>query len=177
MWAFYMCTWSVHTIFHWLNWYPNVLNPRSNKQNEGCSVLLSFLQDLKNDTYKLRIQIKYMQVKFLQSSIPGIMGWNPFWNSIPISMLMHFYKIFVQFSGCLNLNESWNSCEWKYEYSFRMDFTLCSAKAWEQLVSKLCYIPSTIDSNKISFSGQWGQTLSKVLHILINRTCCSLIIN
>lgn len=35
----------------------------------------------------------------------------------------------------------------------------------------------TIDSNKISFSGQWGQTLSKVLHILINRTCCSLIIN
>ena len=35
------------------------------------------------------------------------------------------------------------------------------------LVSKLCYKPSTIDSNKISFSGQWCQTLSKVLHILI----------
>ena len=64
----------VHTIFRQLNWYPNTLNPRSNKQNEGCSVLLSFLQDLKNDTNKLRIQIKYMQVKFLQSSIPDIMG-------------------------------------------------------------------------------------------------------
>ena len=35
------------------------------------------------------------------------------------------------------------------------------------LVSKLCYIPSTIDPNKISFSGQWGQTLFEVLHILI----------
>ena len=28
-----------------LNQYPNALNSRSNKQNEGCSVLLSFLQD------------------------------------------------------------------------------------------------------------------------------------
>ena len=45
------------------------------------------------------------------------------------------------------------------------------------LDSKLCYIPSTIDSNKISFSGQWVQTRSKVLHILINHTWHSLIIN
>ena len=84
---------------------------RSNKQNEGCSVLLSYFQDLKNGTNKLRIQIKYMQVKFLQSSIPDIMGWNPFWNSIPTSMLLHFHKIFVQFSGWCNLNESWLSRE------------------------------------------------------------------